>query len=71
VKCKARACCRRLNAKANVSWRRDWLCEYYEYPGIENVRPCRGVRADRYKLIRFFTEPQEFEPYDLQVTRAR
>jgi arylsulfatase A-like enzyme len=49
-----------------VPWRKDWLYEYYEYPGFENVRPCRGVRTDRYKFIHFFTEPQEFELYDLQ-----
>jgi arylsulfatase A-like enzyme len=53
--------------RANVPWRKDWLYEYYEYPGFENVRPCRGVRTDRYKLIHFFIEPQEFELYDLQA----
>jgi arylsulfatase A-like enzyme len=53
--------------KANVAWRKDWLYEYYEYPGFENVRPCRGLRTERYKLIHFFIEPQEFEVYDLQT----
>lgn len=53
--------------KPGVQWRDDWLYEYYEYPGFENVRPCRGVRTDRYKLIHFFIEPQEFELYDLQT----
>ena len=53
--------------KPNMSWRKDWLYEYYEYPGFENVRPCRGVRTDRYKLIHFFIEPQEFELYDLHT----
>jgi arylsulfatase A-like enzyme len=52
--------------KPNVSWRKDWLYEYYEYPGFENVRPCRGVRTERYKLIHFFIEPEEWELYDLQ-----
>jgi arylsulfatase A-like enzyme len=51
--------------KADVKWREDWLYEYYEYPGFENVRPCRGVRTKRYKLIDFFLEPEEFELYDL------
>jgi arylsulfatase A-like enzyme len=51
----------------NISWRKDWLYEYYEYPGFENVRPCRGVRTTRYKLIHFFIEPQEWELYDLQA----
>lgn len=47
-------------------WRKDWLYEYYEYPGFENVRPCRGVRTERYKFIHFFLDPEEFELYDLQ-----
>ena len=41
--------------------------EYYECPGDENVKPCRGVRTERYKYIHYFTEPQEFELYDLQI----
>lgn len=53
--------------KPNVAWRKDWLYEYYEYPGFENVRPCRGVRTERYKLIEFFLLPQEFELYDLKT----
>jgi arylsulfatase A-like enzyme len=53
--------------KTGVAWRQDWLYEYYEYPGFENVRPCRGVRTRRYKLIDFFLEPEEFELYDLQT----
>ena len=48
-------------------WRKDWLYEYYEYPGYENVRPNRGVRTERYKLIHYFVDPQEFELYDLQT----
>ena len=50
----------------SVAWRKDWLYEYYEYPGFENVRPCRGVRTERYKYIHFFLEPQEYELYDLE-----
>jgi arylsulfatase A-like enzyme len=50
-----------------VDWRKDWLYEYYEYPGFENVRPCRGVRTERYKYIHFFTDPQEIELYDLKT----
>jgi arylsulfatase A-like enzyme len=48
------------------NWRKDWLYEYYEYPGFENVRPCRGVRTERYKFIHFFIDPEEFELYDLK-----
>jgi arylsulfatase A-like enzyme len=49
-----------------ADWRKDWLYEYYEYPGAEEVRPQRGVRTERYKLIHYFLPPQEFELYDLQ-----
>ena len=55
-----------LLARADVAWRTDWLYEYYEYPGNQQVRPCRGVRTERYKYIHYFTEPQEFELYDLK-----
>ena len=47
-------------------WRKDWLYEYFEYPAAEMVRPQRGVRTERYKLIHYFLPPQEFELYDLQ-----
>lgn len=55
-------------AKGDASgWRKDWLYEYYEYPGGENVRPNRGVRTERHKLIHYYQEPQEWELYDLQA----
>ena len=53
------------------NWRKDWLYEYYEYPQWEHVRPHRGVRTERYKLIHYYKlpdfpdEPEEFELYDL------
>jgi arylsulfatase A-like enzyme len=53
--------------QALSDWRKDWLYEYYEYPGFENVRPHRGVRTERYKYIHFFIDPQEYELYDLQT----
>ncbi len=47
-------------------WRRDWLYEYYEYPGAHAVRKHRGVRTERYKLIHYYEAPEEFELYDLE-----
>ena len=35
----------------NAPWRKDWLYEYYQYPGFQNVPPCRGVRTERYAYI--------------------
>ncbi len=46
--------------------RKDWLYEYYEYPGPHSVRKHRGVRTERYKYIHYYDEPQEYELYDLQ-----
>jgi arylsulfatase A-like enzyme len=59
-----------LVASPAAAWRTDWLYEYYEYPGDEEVRPCRGVRTERYKYIHYFTAPEEFELYDLTADPA-
>ncbi len=55
-----------LKGQAPKSWRKDWLYEYYEYPGPHNVRKNRGIRTERYKLIHYYEAPEEFELYDLQ-----
>ena len=47
-------------------WRKEWLYEYYEYPGYENIPPNRGIRTTRYKYIEYFTLNQ-FELYDLKT----
>ncbi|MGQ0836044.1 MAG: sulfatase family protein [Gammaproteobacteria bacterium] len=47
-------------------WREDFLYEYYEFPAAHCVRPHRGVRGRRWKLIHFWHQPQEWELYDLQ-----
>lgn len=49
-----------------VEWRKDWLYEYYEFPGSHSVRKNRGLRTERYKYIHYYEEPQEFELYDLE-----
>jgi arylsulfatase A-like enzyme len=46
-------------------WRDAILYEYYEYPAEHCVRKNRGVRTDRYKLIHFYEQPEEWELYDL------
>ena len=55
-----------LKGEVPKNWRKDWLYEYYEYPGPHNVRKNRGVRTERYKLIHYYEAPEEFELYDLQ-----
>ena len=50
---------------SETDWRKDFLYEYYEYPGPHSARKCRGIRTEKWKYIHFFEEPQEFELYNL------
>lgn len=50
---------------AEPSFRKEWYYEYYEWPNPEGVRPHRGIRTERYKLIHYGMAPEEFELYDL------
>jgi arylsulfatase A-like enzyme len=50
----------------SAGWRKDWYYHYYEYPDAHKVKPHRGVRTERHKLIHYYEEPQEFELYDLE-----
>jgi arylsulfatase A-like enzyme len=54
-----------LAKSADPAFRREWYYEYFEWPNPEGVRPHRGIRTERYKLIHYVMEPQEFELYDL------
>jgi arylsulfatase A-like enzyme len=54
-----------LLQRANVPWRDAFLYEYYEFPAGHCVRKNRGIRTERWKLIHFFEQPQEWELYDL------
>ena len=54
-----------LAKAADPSFRKEWYYEYYEWPNPEKVPPCRGIRTERYKLIQYLLDPQEFELYDL------
>src|SRR6185436_10359928 len=49
-----------------VAWRDDFLYEYYEYPAEHCARKHRGLRTDRWKLIHFWEQPEQWELYDLQ-----
>jgi arylsulfatase A-like enzyme len=48
------------------NWRKDWLYEYYEYPGPHSVKKHRGVRSEKHKYIHYYEQPEEFELYDLE-----
>lgn len=48
-------------------WRTSMYYQYYEYPhGWHSVKRHYGVRTDRYKLIHFYNDIDEWEFYDLK-----
>jgi arylsulfatase A-like enzyme len=47
-------------------WRDAFLYEYYEFPAEHCAQKNRGIRTDRWKLIHFWEQPEEWELYDLQ-----
>ena len=47
-------------------WRKDFLYEYYEYPAEHCAQKNRGIRTERWKLIHFWEQPEEWELYDLE-----
>ncbi len=49
-----------------TDWRDAIYYHYYEYPGIHAVKRHYGIRTDRYKLIHFYHDIDEWELYDLE-----
>lgn len=55
-----------FDGSAPADWRKDIYYHYYEYPGFHSVRAHYGIRTDRYKLMRFYGDIDQWEFYDLQ-----
>ena len=56
-----------LKGKSIETWRKSMYYHYYEYPhGWHDVRKHYGIRTERYKLIHFYGEMDEWELYDLE-----
>ncbi|MCH5599786.1 sulfatase family protein [Niabella ginsengisoli] len=53
-------------ASGKKKWRDAIYYTYYEYPSIHAVKRHYGVRTDRYKLIHFYYDVDEWELYDLE-----
>ncbi len=47
-------------------WRDALYYTFYEFPGEHRVKRHYGVRTDRYKLIHFYYDIDEWELYDLE-----
>jgi hypothetical protein len=53
-----------LSGKSD-KWRDAVYYTYYEYPSVHMVKRHYGVATDRYKLIHFYYDIDEWEMYDL------
>lgn len=47
-------------------WRDAIYYQYFEYPAEHEVKRHYGIRTDRYKLIHFYGDVDEWEMYDLE-----
>lgn len=55
-----------LLSEKQQEWRDAAYYHYYEYPGIHSVKRHEGVQTERYKLIHFYYDVDEWELYDLK-----
>jgi len=55
-----------LTESENKNWRQSMYYHYYEYPFYHHVQPHYGIRNERFKLIHFYYDMDEWELYDLK-----
>jgi len=55
-----------LQGKTPKNWRKSMYYHYYEYPAVHRVKRHYGIRTERYKLIHFYNDIDEWELYDLK-----
>lgn len=56
-----------LAGYANAPWRTSLYYHYYEFPEPHRVRPHRGVITDRYKLVHYEGDLDDWELLDREV----
>jgi arylsulfatase A-like enzyme len=56
-----------LQGRTPQDWRTSMYYHYYEYPAVHSVKRHYGVRTQRYKLIHFYHDIDEWELYDLKT----
>ena len=52
------------------NWRKSLYYHYYEFPGIHMAKRHYGIRTERYALIHFYYDIDEWELYDLEKDPA-
>jgi arylsulfatase A-like enzyme len=55
-----------LKGETPADWRKEHFYHYYEYPGSPWVKRHYGISTERYKLIHFYYDIDEWELFDLQ-----
>jgi arylsulfatase A-like enzyme len=55
-----------LQGKTPRNWRKSMYYHYFEYPAVHSVKRHYGIRTQRYKLIHFYYDIDEWELYDLK-----
>ena len=55
-----------LKGEHPKDWRKSLYYHFYEYPAEHMVKRHYGVRTDRYKLIHFYNDIDEWELFDLK-----
>lgn len=56
-----------LKGKTPANWRKEHYYHYYEYPGPHMVKRHYGMSTDRYKLIHYYYNIDEWELYDIKA----
>lgn len=52
--------------KTPDNWRKSVYYHYFEYPAEHSVKRHYGIRTERYKLIHFYNDIDEWEMYDIK-----
>lgn len=55
-----------LKGKTPANWRKEHYYHYYEYPAVHSVKRHYGISTDRYKLIHYYYDIDEWELFDLK-----
>lgn len=56
-----------LKGKTPADWRKEHYYHYYEYPAVHSVKRHYGISTERYKLIHFYYDIDEWELFDLKT----
>ncbi len=56
-----------LKSRTPLNWRKEHYYHYYEYPGSHMVKRHYGMSNERYKIMHYYYDIDEWEMYDLKA----